>query len=109
MMLSSIKKICSFFKERKRARNIFIVFVTLSNLNKTSHRTRAAVQLFKEHDWESVFVKLHFCIDPMTILVSHQAAPPHILQQNCAHARVYHRLLWSPHDFYSSSKVQVGL
>jgi len=76
MMLSSIKKICSFFKERKRARNIFIVFVTLSNLNKTSHRTRAAVQLFKEHDWESVFVKLHFCIDPMTILVSHQAAPP---------------------------------
>jgi len=33
MMLSSIKKICSFFKKRKCARKIFIVFVTLSYLN----------------------------------------------------------------------------
>jgi len=31
--------------------------------------------LYKQ-DWESVFKKLHFCIDLMTILVSHQAAPP---------------------------------
>jgi len=30
-----------------------------------------------ESDWEPVFIKLHFCIDPMTILVSHQAVPPH--------------------------------
>jgi len=26
---------------------------------------------------ESVYTKRHFCIDPMTILVSHQAVPPH--------------------------------
>jgi len=38
MMLSSTEKICSFYKERKRARKIFIVFVTLSNLKKTSNR-----------------------------------------------------------------------
>jgi len=38
MMLSSIEKICSFYKERKCARKIFIVFVTLSNLKKTSNR-----------------------------------------------------------------------
>ena len=35
MMRSSIEKICSFYKERKCARKIFIVFVTLSNLKKT--------------------------------------------------------------------------
>jgi len=77
MMLSSIKKICSFFKERKCARNIFIVFVTLSNLNKTSHLTHAAVKLYKKTSWEPVFVKLHFCIDPMIILISHPLVPPH--------------------------------
>jgi len=38
MMRSSIEKICGFYKERKCARKIFIVFVTLSNLNKTSNR-----------------------------------------------------------------------
>ena len=37
MMPSSIKKICSFYKKRKCARNK-IVFVTLINLNKTSNR-----------------------------------------------------------------------
>jgi len=37
MMPSSIKKICSFFKKRKCARKILIVFVTLSDLNKTSN------------------------------------------------------------------------
>ena len=35
MMPSNIKKICSFFKKRKCTRKIFIVFATLSNLNKT--------------------------------------------------------------------------
>jgi len=38
MMPSSIKNICSFFKKWKCARKIFIVFVTLSDLNKTSNR-----------------------------------------------------------------------
>jgi len=38
IMPSGIKKICSFFKNRKCARKIFIVFVTLSDLNKTSNR-----------------------------------------------------------------------
>jgi len=31
-------------------------------------------------------MKRHFCINPMTILVSHQAVP-HILRQNYAHDR----------------------
>jgi len=38
MMPSNIEEICNFYKERKCARKIFIVFVTLSNLKKTSHR-----------------------------------------------------------------------
>jgi len=38
LMPSCIKKICSVFKKRKCARKIFIVFVTLSDLNKTSNR-----------------------------------------------------------------------
>jgi len=38
MMRSSIEKIGSFYEERKCARKIFIVFVTLSNLKKTSNR-----------------------------------------------------------------------
>jgi len=37
VMPSSIKKICSIFKKRKCARKIFIVFLTLSYLNKTSN------------------------------------------------------------------------
>jgi len=41
MILSSIKKICSFFKKRKCARKIFIVFVTFSDLNKISNRAAA--------------------------------------------------------------------
>ena len=36
---SNLEKICSFFKKRKCARKIFIVFVTLSDLNKTSNRS----------------------------------------------------------------------
>jgi len=39
MMPSSIKKICSFFKKQKCAKNVFIVFVMLSDLNKTSNHT----------------------------------------------------------------------
>jgi len=38
MMPSSIKKICFFFKKRKCARKIFIVFVTLIDLNKILNR-----------------------------------------------------------------------
>jgi len=38
MMPSSIKNICGFFKKRKSARKIFIVFVRLSDLNRTSNR-----------------------------------------------------------------------
>jgi len=38
MMRSGIEQICSFYKERKCARKIFIVIVTLSNLKKTSNR-----------------------------------------------------------------------
>ena len=38
MIPSSIKKICNFFKKWKCARKIFIVFVMLSDLNKTSNR-----------------------------------------------------------------------
>ena len=37
MMPSSIEKICSIFKERKCASKIFIAFVILSDLNKTSN------------------------------------------------------------------------
>ena len=38
MMPSNIKQIWSFFKKRKCARKVFIVFVTLSELNKASNR-----------------------------------------------------------------------
>jgi len=41
MMRSSIEKICSFYKERKCARKICIVFVTLSNLKKASNHAVA--------------------------------------------------------------------
>jgi len=37
-MPTSIKEICSFFEKRNCARKIFILFVTLSDLNKTSNR-----------------------------------------------------------------------
>jgi len=37
--------------------------------------------------WESVFIKLYFCIDPITIFFSHQTIP-HILQQTSAHVYV---------------------
>jgi len=37
-MPSSIKKICNFLNKRKCARKIFIVFLTLRDLNKTLNR-----------------------------------------------------------------------
>jgi len=48
MMLSSIKTICSFLKQRKCASKIFIVFVTLSDLNKATYR--AVTRTYKMHD-----------------------------------------------------------
>jgi len=48
MMPSNIKKICSFFKKRKCARKIFIVFVTSSDFNKTSNR--AVTHTYKTHE-----------------------------------------------------------
>jgi len=45
---SSIENICSCYKERKCARKIFIVFVTLSNLKKTS--SRAVNHTYKIHE-----------------------------------------------------------
>jgi len=59
MMPSNIKKICSIFRKRKCTRKIFIVFVTLSDLNKTSNRAvgcnRPVARKF------SVGGALHFC------------------------------------------------
>jgi len=49
MMTSSIKKIYSFFKQRKCARKIFIVFVTLSDLSKTSNRAVSHIS-YKMHE-----------------------------------------------------------
>ena len=50
MMPNSIEKICSFFKQRKCARKIFIVFVTLRDLNKTPNR--AVTHTYKMHKKE---------------------------------------------------------
>jgi len=49
MMPSSIKKIWSFLKKQKSARRIFIVFVTLGDLNKTSNRAVTHTS-FKMHE-----------------------------------------------------------
>jgi len=48
MMPSRIKKICSFVNKRKCVRIIFIVFVTLSDLNKSSNR--AVTHIYKMHE-----------------------------------------------------------
>jgi len=48
MMPSSIEEICSFFKKRKCARKIFIIFVTLSDMNKTTNR--AVTHTYKMHE-----------------------------------------------------------
>ena len=47
MMPSSIKNFWSFFKKRKCARKMFIVFVTLGDLNKTSNRAVPPTLLLK--------------------------------------------------------------
>jgi len=58
MMPSNIKKISSFFKKRKCARKIIIVFVTLSDLNKTSNR--AVTHAYKMHEnWSVLLYKLY--------------------------------------------------
>ena len=49
MMPSSIKNIWSFFKNRKCARKMFIVFVALADLNKTSNRAVTHTS-FKMHE-----------------------------------------------------------
>jgi len=41
-----------------------------------------------KNKWESAFIKIHFCIDPMTVLVSRQAVPPHFTT-NCVHGTSY--------------------
>jgi len=51
VMPSCIKKICSFFKKWKCARKIFIVFVTLSDLNKTSNRAVAHTSYKMDESW----------------------------------------------------------
>jgi len=38
MMPSSTKKICNFFKKTEMCKKIFTVFVSLSDLNKSSNR-----------------------------------------------------------------------
>jgi len=48
MMPSDIKKICNFFKKQKCARKIFIAFVMLSALKKTSNR--AVTHTYKIHE-----------------------------------------------------------
>jgi len=54
-MASSIKKICSFFKKLKFARKIFIVFVTLSDMSKTSNRAVTHTS-YKMHENSSVLL-----------------------------------------------------
>jgi len=49
-----LKRVVAFFKKRKCARKIFIVFVTLSNLNKTSNR--AITHTYKMHENWSVLL-----------------------------------------------------
>ena len=49
MMPSSIKKIWSFFKKTEMCKKIFIVFVTLGDLNKTSNRAVTHTS-FKMHE-----------------------------------------------------------
>ena len=55
MMPSSIKNICSFSKKWKCARKMLIVFVTLSDSNKTSNRAVTHTS-YKAHDSWSVLV-----------------------------------------------------
>jgi len=77
MMPSSIKKICSFFKKRKCAGKIFIVFVTLSDLNKTSNRAVTHTSYKMLENWCSTVrvvctcgqCDLTFCVLQLTALI----------------------------------------
>jgi len=68
-----------------RCWNIHVVPCPVTNLNilicKSSVRTKRDKCCFqntsKRQDWEPVFIKLYFWMDLMTILISHQAVPPH--------------------------------
>jgi len=51
VMPSSIKKIRSFFEKRKCSRKIFIVFATLSDLNKTSNRAVTHTSYEMHESW----------------------------------------------------------
>jgi len=75
-------KICSIFKQRKCARNIFsyrtlqhihrtlqfIVFLTLSNLNKTSNRAVTHTS-YKMHEYRCVLLKNDMHVRPMRFTV----------------------------------------
>jgi len=51
MMPSSIKNFSSFFKKRKCARKMFIVFVTVRDLNKTSNRAVTHTSYKMHESW----------------------------------------------------------
>jgi len=64
MMPSSIKKTCSFFKKPKCAEKISTVFVTLSDLNKTSNRA-VPILLIKRMKTEAFYCKSDMHVRPM--------------------------------------------
>jgi len=66
----ALKKICSFVNKRKCARKIFIIFVTLSDLNKTSNR--AVTHTYKMHENWSVlqYFKSDMHVRPMRFSIS---------------------------------------
>jgi len=77
-MPSSIKKICNFFKKRKCARKIFLVFVTLSDLSKTSNRAVIYISYRMHERWKCSSEKLictcdqcdsEFCALHLTALI----------------------------------------
>ena len=63
MMPSNIKKICSFFKKLECAKKIIIVFVTLSDLNKTSNCTVS--HTYKTHKTEAFYCESDMHVRPM--------------------------------------------
>jgi len=77
MMPSSIKKICSFFKKSKCARKLFIFFVMLSNVNKTSNHAVTHFS-YKMHEIDVFYCKSNmgarqcdsaFCALQLTALI----------------------------------------
>ena len=86
---------CAGFNDAKRQH------LSTINTNSDLSFTTIQQQTYRRNtsikqDWELVFIKLHFCIDPMTILLSFQAVPPHfttklrpwfwVYRHNCRHA-----------------------